>query len=105
TAVFRIFQETLTNVARHAAATRVGGKLMTVGLELVLEVLDNGKGFEDVAGTTEKSLGFLGMKERALILGGKFEVSSSPGQGTSITVRVPLTHRSKRGATRDKNPD
>jgi PAS domain S-box-containing protein len=90
TAVFRIFQETLTNIARHAAATRAIVKLKKTGRELVLEVVDDGKGFENGALTQEKSLGLLGMKERALILGGLIEICSTPGQGTSVTVRIPL---------------
>lgn len=93
TAVFRIFQETLTNVARHAAATHVVVKLKKVGQELIMMVLDNGKGFEMGVVTNAKSLGLLGMKERALILGGVFEIYSSPGNGTSVTVRFPLGSR------------
>jgi PAS domain S-box-containing protein len=93
TAVFRIFQETLTNVARHAAATHVVVKLKKVGQELIMMVLDNGKGFEMGVVTNAKSLGLLGMKERALILGGVFEIYSNPGNGTSVTVRFPLGSR------------
>jgi len=65
-------------------------RLKKVGKELVLEVQDNGKGFENRAITSKNSLGLLGMKERALILGGVFEICGNPGQGTSVTVRVPL---------------
>ena len=98
TAVFRIFQETLTNVARHAAATRVVVKLKITGNELILEVVDNGRGFETGAIATVKSMGLLGMRERALLLGGGFEIRSGPGQGTVVTVRVPLGRRkTKRG--------
>ncbi len=98
TAVFRIFQETLTNVARHAAATRVVVKLKITGKDLILEVVDNGRGFETGAITTSESIGLLGMRERALLLGGGFEIRSSPGKGTGVTVRVPLGRRkTKRG--------
>ena len=90
TAFFRIFQETLTNIARHAQATRVTVSLTHSDHELVLKVVDNGRGFENGVITEKKSLGLLGMKERALILGGAFELLSAPGQGTSLTIRVPL---------------
>jgi len=89
TAIFRIFQETLTNVARHAAATRLTVKLERSPQELVMTVEDNGKSFEQTAVFGNKSLGLLGMKERALILGGTLEVQGNPGKGTTVTVRVP----------------
>jgi PAS domain S-box-containing protein len=92
TAIFRIFQETLTNIARHACATRAIVRLKKVRQAIVLEVLDNGKGFDNGAIAQKKSLGLLGMKERALILGGLIEICSKPGQGTSVTVRIPLGH-------------
>ena len=96
TAVFRIFQETLTNIARHAAATRVVVKLEKTANELVLDVRDNGKGFECGIVTDKKSLGLLGMKERALILGGELEMRGDLGRGTSVTLRVPLERRGKK---------
>jgi PAS domain S-box-containing protein len=95
TAIFRIFQETLTNVARHADATRVTVKMERTPQELVMEVQDNGKGF-DAAVSLTKSQGILGMKERALILGGALEVRGSPGKGTAVTVRVPWSNRGPR---------
>jgi signal transduction histidine kinase len=97
TAVFRIFQETLTNITRHAAATRVLVRLGETGQELVLEVADNGKGFDSGAVAHKKSLGLLGMKERALLLGGGFEIRGDHGQGTCVTVRVPLGPRQTKG--------
>jgi PAS domain S-box-containing protein len=88
TAIFRIFQESLTNVARHAEATSICTTLFEDNDELVLTVKDDGKGFcEPEAGT---SLGLLGMKERAQACGGDVQVSSSPGQGTTVSVRIPL---------------
>jgi PAS domain S-box-containing protein len=88
TAIFRIFQESLTNVARHAEATSICTTLFEDNDELVLTVKDDGKGFcEPEAGT---SLGLLGMKERAQACGGDVQVSSSPGQGTAVSVRIPL---------------
>jgi len=90
TAIFRIFQEILTNVARHASASKVRVVLETKGPHLILEVKDNGKGIrpEDMAGT--KSLGLLGMQERAGLIGGSVEVSGRPGKGTRVLVRIPM---------------
>jgi len=88
TAIFRIFQECLTNVARHAEARAVRASLSKQDEYVVLAVEDDGKGFleSEVAG----SLGVLGMKERAQVCGGSVQVSSSPGKGTTVTVRVPI---------------
>jgi PAS domain S-box-containing protein len=88
TAIFRIFQECLTNVARHAEARTVRATLRAEDENLLLVVQDDGKGFREseVAG----SLGVLGMKERAQACGGSVQVSSSPGKGTTVTVRVPV---------------
>jgi PAS domain S-box-containing protein len=88
TALFRIFQECLTNVARHAEARSVRATLRAEDKNLLLVVQDDGKGFleSEVAG----SLGVLGMKERAQACGGSVQVSSSPGKGTTVTVRVPV---------------
>jgi PAS domain S-box-containing protein len=88
TAIFRIYQECLTNIARHAEARTVRTSLYQQDESLVLVVRDDGKGFREseVAG----SLGVLGMKERAQVCGGSVQVSSSPGEGTTIAVCVPL---------------
>jgi PAS domain S-box-containing protein len=88
TALFRIFQECLTNVARHAEAQAVHTSLKEQDGIVLLVVEDNGKGFRqsEVAG----SLGVLGMKERAQVCGGDVQVSSAPGKGTTVTVRVPV---------------
>jgi len=96
TAVFRIFQETLTNIARHANATRVSVKLERTAQEIVLEVQDNGKGLEEAAVFSTRSLGLLGMKERALLLGGGLEVHGSQGKGTTVTLRIPWNARAVR---------
>jgi len=90
TAIFRIFQETLINVARHANATRVDISLKEEADNLILEVRDNGKGITESGISNSKSLGLLGMRERALFLGGEVKISGTPGKGTTITVRVPL---------------
>jgi PAS domain S-box-containing protein len=88
TAVFRIFQECLTNVARHAEAQSVSASLNTQDEDLLLVVRDDGKGFRE--SEVSGSLGVLGMKERAKACGGDVQVSSSPGKGTTVTVRVPV---------------
>jgi signal transduction histidine kinase len=93
TALFRILQEALTNVARHANATQVDVRLAEDHGCLILEVHDNGKGIdnnEQVSG--RGSLGILGMRERALLLGGELAVSGAPGQGTTVRVRIPDGH-------------
>jgi PAS domain S-box-containing protein len=90
TAVFRIFQEILTNVTRHAHASLVEVALEEREGDLILKVSDNGKGFKgDNVGET-KSLGLLGMRERAMIFGGRVEIVGAEGRGTTVTVRIPL---------------
>lgn len=91
TTVFRIFQELLTNVSRHADASEVEITLLLNDAELCLIVKDNGKGIrpEDLA--QKKSLGLLGMRERAMVWGGTVAFEGTPGQGTCATVRLPLT--------------
>jgi PAS domain S-box-containing protein len=98
TATFRIFQECLTNVIRHAQAKLVRVALSQEGESIVLVVEDDGIGFrESDLSTTFGSLGLLGMKERAQSCGGDVQISSSPGNGTTVTVRVPVdTPRAKR---------
>jgi len=90
TAMFRIFQETLTNVARHAKATRAEVVLQKQRDRLVLLIRDNGRGFDQADPSLSKSLGLLGMRERAAILGGKVDISSSPGKGTTVSAWIPL---------------
>jgi signal transduction histidine kinase len=88
TAAFRIFQEILTNVARHAEATEVRVRLAEAASSLSLTVHDNGKGIPD--GRESGSLGILGMRERAWLLGGTVEITSGPRAGTTIAVRLPM---------------
>lgn len=90
TAIFRIFQESLTNVARHAQATRVDARLEREANQLIFEVRDNGKGFDTEEAKARKSLGLVGMQERALVLNGELKVESIPGAGTTMTLRIPL---------------
>ena len=98
TALFRIFQETLTNVARHAKATRTEVVLHKQRDRLVLLIRDNGRGFDPADPSLLKSLGLLGMRERAAVLGGQVNVSSAPGKGTSVTAWIPLLAPEKSGA-------
>jgi PAS domain S-box-containing protein len=98
TAMFRIFQETLTNVARHAKATRAEVVLQRQRDRLVLLIHDNGRGFDQADPSLSKSLGLLGMRERAAILGGRVEISSAPGKGTTVTAWIPLPSPEGSGA-------
>ncbi|MET0595205.1 MAG: GAF domain-containing protein [Polyangiaceae bacterium] len=99
TGVFRIFQEALTNVARHAAATRVEVLLDQHDDRLSLVVADNGKGIREGAARSPTSLGLLGIRERARRLGGEVEVSAGRAGGTTVSLAVPL-HRHVAGAAR-----
>jgi signal transduction histidine kinase len=89
TAVFRILQEALTNVARHANATKVVVDLRSEAGILILAVRDNGKGIDEKAIYAHNSMGLLGMRERALSFGGTAEVTALPGGGTLVSVRIP----------------
>jgi PAS domain S-box-containing protein len=91
TAVFRIFQETLTNVARHAHATEVHVRLVEDHGNLTLEVRDNGDGVSQEQLASGSSLGILGMRERTLLLGGEFAITGALGAGTTVRVRIPKT--------------
>lgn len=92
TAIFRVFQETLTNVARHAQASRVEVTLDQRGDCLVLEVSDNGRGISTSRLSSAKSLGLAGMRERISLLSGELEIRSARGQGTTVRITVPLNH-------------
>ncbi|HKW38839.1 MAG TPA: response regulator [Burkholderiales bacterium] len=90
TAAFRIFQELLTNAARHAEATRLDIAMSLESGTLVLRVEDNGKGIDESATFSPKSLGLLGMRERVLAFGGQIDIRGTPQQGTKIKVSIPL---------------
>jgi PAS domain S-box-containing protein len=90
TAVFRIFQEALTNVARHAMARWVGVRLTARGGSLCLSVQDDGCGFRDRKLMDPGSLGLVGMRERVLPWGGELSIRSTQGKGTTVRVRIPL---------------
>lgn len=89
TALFRIFQETLTNVARHASATEVRASLDQHENTLTLEVQDNGRGITEQEIGAVKSLGLLGMRERALIMGGEVLIEGAQGHGTIVRIQIP----------------
>jgi two-component system sensor histidine kinase UhpB len=94
TAAFRIFQEALTNVARHAAATEVHASCRVVADALELIVADNGKGMPAGVIPNAESLGLLGMRERAELLGGKVTFTPGEGGGTRVTATLPWRARS-----------
>ena len=98
-ALYRIVQETLHNIARHARASHVDLRLACGDVSLVLEVKDDGAGFD----TNEPFPGHLGLRsmcERAERIGGTFDVESAPGSGTRIRVEVPLTVHPATGASK-----
>lgn len=90
TAVFRIFQEALTNVARHAEATKVIVKLIRGRKFLELTVIDDGKGITDEKLSSSKSFGLMGMRERVTFMQGFLYIEGENGKGTTITARIPL---------------
>ncbi len=89
TAVFRIFQDILDNVERHAHAAKVRIGLWRDGADLVLEVRDDGRGITAEELADPKSLGLLALREMALSFGGKIDVRGVPGEGTRVTLRIP----------------
>ena len=89
-ALFRILQEALTNVARHAHAGAVRISVRNRGKILTLAIRDNGRGITKAELTSVESSGLLGMTERARMLGGRVTVAGSPGRGTTVTVSVPI---------------
>ena len=97
TAIFRIFQETLTNITRHANATKVKVNLLKKGNRLELKIKDNGKGITREKISDSKSLGLVGIQERVHFLGGTITIKGIQGKGTTIAVSIPL---SKRGESR-----
>ena len=90
TAAFRIFQEILTNIARHAKASRVNVDLEISDDSLSLKVADDGIGIPDSEVRGRKSLGLLGMQERAQQVGGKLSILGAPGRGTTVSVSIPV---------------
>jgi signal transduction histidine kinase len=90
-AIYRIFQEGLTNVARYAQATHVEVKLLKSGELLTLMLHDNGQGIKDEDISSPHSIGLLGMRERAKYIGGTVDMNGVPGQGTTLIVTIPIS--------------
>ena len=88
--LFRIFQESLTNIARHAEATRVDISLNIQDGEIIMLIEDDGKGFNTSSVEHKKTLGIVGMRERAIMMGGTYTINSSPGNGTITEVIIPV---------------
>jgi signal transduction histidine kinase len=88
TAIFRIFQETLTNIARHSGATKVDALLRKVGEHITFEVHDNGRGISDEQTQDSRSFGLIGMRERTKYFGGTLTIKGSPDSGTIVTVSL-----------------
>lgn len=98
--VYRIVQEALTNVAKHAEATRVDVSVALEGWNVLASVVDNGVGFDvpSVMRSRERGLGLFGMQERVALVGGSFRITSLPGQGTRVSVTIP-THQAPNTCT------
>jgi len=88
TIFFRILQEILTNVARHAMADKVSVSFSRKGDQYTLKAADNGIGFEIKNSFNENSLGLMGMRERAWSIGAEIDIKSAPGKGTRITLML-----------------
>ena len=96
TSVFRIFQETLTNIARHAQASEVVTSLTENNHVLELVVKDNGKGITKEQIDDQKSFGLLGIQERAYFCGGEAAFIGEKGSGTTVKISVPLVHNGEK---------
>lgn len=88
-AVFRVVQESLTNVLRHSGASHVQIRLRRDAAFYEAEVRDNGNGFDPLNADRGETVGLLGMRERALMLGGDLEIDSAPGEGAVLRLRIP----------------
>jgi PAS domain S-box-containing protein len=95
TAVFRVMQESLTNIAKHAGATQVEATLERDGSTVVLTVRDNGRGFTPSAPRKQGSYGLVGLRERAYLLGGEIRIDSAPGRGTVVEMRIPMSEQAQ----------
>jgi len=102
TTIFRIFQEALTNVMRHANATEVSVRLEQQNDEITLEVMDNGKGIPQARISDHNSLGLIGIRERVRFWHGQVDITGWPNKGTRVSVRIPLDTEEE---THDKDTD
>ena len=93
TTIFRIFQEVLTNIARHAEASEVHVQLEQTANQVILTVKDNGRGISEEEAQRAQGLGLLGMRERAVAAGGDLRIQGKPGSGTTVILRLPITPR------------
>jgi signal transduction histidine kinase len=103
TVLYRVAQEALTNVARHAQATRAEVKIQQMDGSVCMSIIDNGKGFPTESASNAKKgrrLGLLGMRERLDMIGGKFSINSAPGKGTTVFAQIPLTQNRSNGEER-----
>jgi len=103
TVLYRVAQEALTNVARHAQASSVRVKIQKLDGAICLKIKDDGKGFQEervLHAKKSKRLGLLGMRERLEMVGGKFSIKSAPGKGTAVIAQIPLMSRPSGGARR-----
>jgi signal transduction histidine kinase len=91
TTLFRIFQETLTNITRHAQATAVKVLLAREDDSIRLNVYDNGKGITPDQMSDSKSFGIMGIRERVILWQGEVTIQGSPGKGTTVNVRIPIS--------------
>jgi signal transduction histidine kinase len=90
TALFRIMQESLSNVLRHSNADTVWVELIVDGHWLLMSIIDNGKGISDLEVLGSRSFGLMGMHERAYILGGNVNIHGKEGKGTNVSTRIPI---------------
>jgi two-component system, NarL family, sensor histidine kinase UhpB len=90
TAVFRIVQEALTNIARHAQATEVSVRMESDTHEVRVEVADDGRGITQHEQASPDALGLVGLRERALAAGGALTITGAPGRGTRVSLRLPV---------------
>jgi signal transduction histidine kinase len=102
TVLFRVAQEALTNVARHAQANSAEVKLQKLDGAVCMSITDDGKGFQEerrMKANKSKGLGLLGMRERLEIVGGKFTLASAPGKGTTVHAQIPQIDRASVGGS------
>jgi len=107
TVLYRVAQEALTNIARHAQASRAEVKIQKLDGTVCMQIIDNGKGFQqDRVFQAKKGerLGLLGMSERTEMVGGKFSIASKPGKGTTVFAQIPLLDGKPIGRGRDRAP-
>jgi signal transduction histidine kinase len=100
TVLYRVAQEALNNVARHAQATEAEVKIQKIEGDICMQIKDNGKGFAEagLTGKRGKRLGLVGMRERLEMVGGKFSIGSRPGEGTTVLARIPIKRRARKHA-------